>query len=304
VWPIILQIGPLTIYSFGTMVAVSCMAGAWVMAQEMDRRGLDGEVAWSLAVWATFAGFAASAVWYYVQHHFWELLSHPVGTIAATVRASWEHFETAEGSLPRRILAALGGMGSGFVWYGGLIGGVAMATWIIRRHRLPWLTTVDCGGPALALAHGIGRIGCQLAGDGDWGKVTDVPWAMAYPNAIVGWPPLDDRGIPYPADVVVHPTPIYEMLSYFVIFAVLWRARKHPHRDGALLWWYLLLSAAARFVIEFWRVNPTAAFGLSVAQLFSLVLIVVAGALLIIPPGQLVDTAVVSKRRGVQPASR
>ena len=92
--------------------------------------------------------------------------------------------------------------GSGFVFYGGLIGGFIAVSWTIRRHGLPWLQTVDCIAPGLVLAQGIGRIGCQLAGDGDWGSETTLPWGMAYPNAIVGWP--------YPPGVRVHPAPLYE----------------------------------------------------------------------------------------------
>jgi phosphatidylglycerol:prolipoprotein diacylglycerol transferase len=288
VWPVILQIGPLTIYSFGAMVAIGCMVGAWLTAREMDRHGLDPEVAWSLTVWATFVGFVSAAIWYYVQHHFWELLAGPFDTIAASLRATWDDVSRGEGGVAQRMFATLRTLGSGFVWYGGLIGGVATASWIIYRHRLPWLTVVDCAAPGLALALGIGRIGCQLAGDGDWGYVTDVPWGMAYPRAIVGWPPLDEHGVPYPADVRVHPAPLYEMLACFAIFAVLWTTRKRPHVPGALFWWYLVLSGSSRFLIEFWRLNPRIVAGLTAAQLFSLLVIAIGAWRLLMARGTIV----------------
>jgi phosphatidylglycerol:prolipoprotein diacylglycerol transferase len=148
-----------------------------------------------------------------------------------------------------------------------LVGGTAAVSWVIRRQRLPWLTVVDCIAPSLALAHGIGRIGCQLAGDGDWGSVSEVPWAMAYPEAIVGWP--------YPPGVRVHPTPVYEMIAYFAVFGVLWSMRTRPHTEGAIFWWYLVMASGARFLIEFYRINPVVALGLSAAQWFSLLLVAI-----------------------------
>ena len=220
-------------------MAIAFLVGGWIIGKELDRRGLNGELASTIVFWAAVGGLGGSKLWAVVQD--WHALLHdPIGTIFS---------------------------GSGFVWYGGLVGGTAAVSWTIRRHGLPWLTLVDCIAPALALAHGIGRIGCQLAGDGDWGAVTDVPWAMAYPNAIVGWP--------YAPGVRVHPAPIYEMLAYFAVFAVLWSMRNRPHPDGTLFWWYLVLASGARFVIEFYRINPPVALGLSAAQWFSVLLVAI-----------------------------
>src|SRR5206468_4156109 len=163
-----------------------------------------------------------------------------------------------------------------FVWYGGLIGGFLAVSWTIRQHRLPWLTTVDCIAPGLVLAHGIGRIGCQLAGDGDWGRETTLPWGMAYPNAIVGWN--------YPAGVRVHPTPMYEFLAYVAVFTFLWSIRKRPHPEGTLFWWYLLLAGGARLLIEFVRINPPVVLGLTEAQLISLTLMAIGSLKLLSAP--------------------
>jgi phosphatidylglycerol:prolipoprotein diacylglycerol transferase len=237
VWPVILHLGPLTVYSYGTMMAIAFLVGGWLTGKEMERRGLPGEVSSSIVFWAAIGGLAGSKLWAVLQD-LQALRYDPIGMIFS---------------------------GSGFVWYGGLIGGTAAVSWTIHRHRLPWLRMVDCIAPALVLAHGIGRIGCQLAGDGDWGSVTDVPWAMAYPNAIVSWP--------YPPGVLVHPTPVYEMLAYGAVFAVLWSIRKRPLPDGTIFWWYLVLAPAARFIIEFYRINPPLALGLSAAQWFSLLLV-------------------------------
>jgi phosphatidylglycerol:prolipoprotein diacylglycerol transferase len=239
VWPVILHLGPLTIYSYGTMMAIAFLVAGWLTGKEMERRGLPGEVASSMVFWAAVGGIGGSKLWAVLED--WQaLLRDPIGMIFS---------------------------GSGFVWYGGLVGGTVAVSAIIRQRRLPWLRVVDCIAPALVLAHGIGRIGCQLSGDGAWGSVTDVPWAMAYPNAIVGWP--------YPPGVRVHPAPLYELIAYVAVFGVLWSIRKRPQPDGTIFWWYLVLAPAARFVIEFYRINPPLALGLSAAQWFSVALVAI-----------------------------
>ncbi|HWO43877.1 MAG TPA: prolipoprotein diacylglyceryl transferase family protein, partial [Candidatus Eisenbacteria bacterium] len=123
-------------------------------------------------------------------------------------------------------------------------------------------------------------LGCHVAGDGDWGTVTDVPWGVAYTNAIIGWVhPL--TGEPYPPGIRVHPTPIYEFLGSLVVFGILWRLRLKDLPKGTVAWAYLVLSGLARFLVEFWRVNPEVAFGLTEAQLFSIASMVFGGAMLI-----------------------
>lgn len=236
-WPVIVEIGPLTVYSYGTMMAVAFLVAAYLTSLEMDRRGLPGAEASNLVVWAAAGGLLGSRIW--------------------SLAEDWPRFLDD----PIRALFS----GSGFVFYGGLIGGAAAVSFSIWRRGLPWLRVVDCIAPGLALAHAIGRIGCQLAGDGDWGAVTEVPWGMAYPNAIIGWD--------YPPGVRVHPTPVYETLAYTAVFAVLWSMRKRPLPDGSLFWWYLVLASGARFLIEFVRINPAVVAGLTEAQLTSLLLV-------------------------------
>jgi phosphatidylglycerol:prolipoprotein diacylglycerol transferase len=160
----------------------------------------------------------------------------------------------------------LGGLfgGSGLTWYGGLIGGaIAVCLWAYRRGFLG-LALLDLAATPLALGYATGRIGCQVSGDGDYGRPWDGPWAMAYPKGVV------------PTDQLVHPTPIYESLSMAIIGVVLWnlRDRLAPGRLFAL---YLVLAGLERFLVEFLRRNPDVALGLTVAQLLSLGM-VVAGA--------------------------
>lgn len=133
--------------------------------------------------------------------------------------------------------------------------------------------------PALALAYGIGRIGCFLAGDATWGKVSDAPWAMAFPNAVAGW--VDPvTGAPYPPGVRVHPTQLYELVQSLIVFAILWTYRKRNYPPGTIFYLYLILAGSMRFVVGFWRVNPVVGVGLTEYQWMSLILIIVGAGLL------------------------
>jgi len=238
-YPVILQLGPLTIYSYGLMMALGFLTAGYLTGRELDRNGLNGELASTMVFGAAVGGL--------------------VGARLLAVVDEWPSF----------VADPIGFMfsGSGFVFYGGLIGGFLAVSLIIFRHHLPWLVTVDCIAPGLVLAQGIGRIGCLLAGDGDWGHETTLPWGMAYPNAIAGWN--------YAEGVRVHPAPIYETLAYSAVFLILWRMRTRPHVPGSIFWWYLVLASSARFVIEFVRINPRVMFGLSEAQLISIALVAI-----------------------------
>jgi phosphatidylglycerol:prolipoprotein diacylglycerol transferase len=180
--------------------------------------------------------------------------------------------------------------GSGFVFYGGMIGGLLGAYLVSRWYRIGLGVTMDMCGMALALGQAIGRLGCQLSGDGDWGLPSTLPWAMSYPHAIVGWIPetvlkLDDHYQLVPAcvsaadclNVRVHPAPIYETVLYLGVFAILWSMRKTSHPAGRLMYWYMLLGGAARFLVEFWRINPRVFYVFSEAQLIAFAMMAIGG---------------------------
>jgi phosphatidylglycerol:prolipoprotein diacylglycerol transferase len=150
--------------------------------------------------------------------------------------------------------------GSGLVFYGGLIGGaVCVLLWAWRRHALD-LLTLDLAAVPLAAGYAIGRIGCQLAGDGDYGKDWNGPWAMSYPHGTV------------PTTTPVHPTPIYETLTMGIVALLLWRWR-HRWRPGTLFALWALLAGVERFLVEFVRRNPVELIGLTQPQLISIVMI-------------------------------
>lgn len=155
----------------------------------------------------------------------------------------------------------------GLSWFGGFTGGVAAGVAVIRIKRLPLLAILAAASPSLAIGHAIGRIGCFLVGD-DYGKVTDLPWGVAFPE---GLPPTLER---------VHPTQIYEAIPLFIIGSLLltWRRRKAD--DRVVLGAYFVLAGMTRFLIEFVRVNERVLGPLTLAHVASLA-VAAAGALLL-----------------------
>lgn len=240
-YPVLLEIGPLRVYSFGLMMAIAFMTAAYLTGRELARKGYDSEIASSLVVWAAVGGIGGARLWN-ILNDWSGFMADPVGAIFT---------------------------GAGFTWYGGFFGGIVAVTIALRRNQVPWLVGADAIAPGLILAHAIGRIGCQLAGDGDWGSVTTLPWGMAYTEAIVGWD--------YPPGVVVHPTPMYEFFAYSLGFLFMWNLRTRVAEPGTMFWIFLILSPFARFWIEFVRINPPVAIGLSEAQVTSVILMAIGG---------------------------
>lgn len=233
----------LPIHWFGVFLAAAFWAAGWVAVREFERKGLDSDVASSSLVWAIVGGLLGARLWL--------VLTDPVGLIADPVGVLFT--------------------GSGWVFYGGLAGGALAVTILFRRRGVPWLDGADAVAPGIVLAQAIGRVGCQVSGDGDWGVVSDVPWAMSYPHAIGGWP--------YAPGIRVHPTPVYECAAYLATFAVLWRWRRRPNAPGIIFGWYLVMASGARFLVEFVRMNEVVWAGLTAAQLTSLALVATGAAL-------------------------
>ena len=173
--PVLFQIGDFRLYSFGLMAALALIVPGLTIVQPLiKRRGVSGDFAYELIVAAGLGGFIGARVYYLIEN--WAIVS-----------ADFWH-------------VAFGGIG--FTWYGGLIGGfLGVVAWSLIR-RIPLDIIANATAPAVALGYAIGRIGCQLAGDGDYGRPSGLPWAMGYPKGTV----------PTPPGVKVHPTPIYEIL--------------------------------------------------------------------------------------------
>jgi phosphatidylglycerol---prolipoprotein diacylglyceryl transferase len=241
----------ITIQTFGIMFGLAFVAAGALLARRL--RELDRPADWSYEIIfaALVGGLVGARVYYIVQNY--SLVKHD-------------------------LLGSLFS-GSGLVWYGGAIGGaIGVGLWAWRR-RLNALTLLDLCAPGLALGYAIGRIGCQLSGDGDYGKVSHLPWAMGYPHGTV----------PTPPGVRVHPTPVYETLAMGIVTLVLWRLRDR-YRPGVVFALYLVLSGLERLLVEFIRRNHHVVAGLTAPQLESVVAIVVG----------LAAIACVSRRGGIR----
>jgi phosphatidylglycerol:prolipoprotein diacylglycerol transferase len=181
------------------------------------------------------------------------------GVIGARAYYVVEKFPTAKHHLLSTIFS-----GTGLVWYGGAAGGaIAVLAWMRWRKVLEW-RLLDACATALALGYAIGRIGCQVSGDGDYGIRSSLPWAMGYPHGTV----------PTPAGVRVQPTPIYETVAMCLLAFGLWQLRDRL-KPGVIFALYLLGSGLERLLVEFIRRNKEVLLGLTAPQLESIVLIVI-----------------------------
>ena len=224
-----IHIGPLTLQTFGLMFALAFLAAGALIARRLGEIGKPVDWAYEMAFSALAGGVVGSRVYFVIQN-----------------------YDSVKHDLIGELFS-----GAGLVWYGGAIGGtLAMLAWARYRHFLG-LALLDLAAPALALGYAIGRCGCQLSGDGDYGKAWDGPWAMSYPHGTV------------PTEQTVHPTPVYETLAMGLGAFVLWQLRDR-FRAGVLFAIYLLYAGTERFLIEFLRRNTESAFGLTSAQLESL----------------------------------
>jgi phosphatidylglycerol---prolipoprotein diacylglyceryl transferase len=245
-YPVLFQNGPFTIYSLGVLWALAAICAGYVVRLELKRYRLDPELASSMVFAAAAGGL--------------------VGARLLLILEEWNDFLHS----PWNFIFS----GAGFSWYGGLIGGTIAVTWWVRQRSIPWLKAADIAAPALALGYGVGRIGCFLAGDATWGKITDMPWGLAFPNAVAGWvDPLS--GVPYPQGVRVHPTQLYEVVQSLLVFSVLWILRKRHYPHATIFWLYLVLAGSMRFLVEFWRANPVVGLGMSEYQWISLAVVAV-----------------------------
>jgi phosphatidylglycerol:prolipoprotein diacylglycerol transferase len=223
--------------SFGIVFACGFLAAGAILVRRLKELGQPADYAYEMALSALVGGLVGSRLYFVIQNY---------------------------SQVKHDLLGSLFS-GSGLVWYGGVVGGaIAVLGWAAWRGILN-LGLLDLAAVPLAMGYAIGRIGCQVSGDGDYGKVSSLPWAMSYPHGTV----------PTPPGVKVQPTPIYETLAMGLVAWWLWRMRDR-YRPGALFAFYLMLSGIERLLVEFVRRNHPVAVGLTAPQLESIGLMIVA----------------------------
>ncbi len=271
--PILIQIGPIPVYSYGLMMAIAFLVADYLLGKEFKRLKINVNYANEMVVLALVFGIVGAKVLYMIEN------------LSDFLKA------------PLEMIFSAGGL----TWYGGFILAFIVLLLYVKRRKLPVLKVLDAISPAAALGYGIGRIGCHLAGDGDYGIPTSLPWGTIYANGTLKptyalrsyferFPELADKynywelaskvvgqdkfGLitEFDLQIRLHPTPIYEFIAMFLIFLFLWSYRKKIKYMGQLFGLYLVFSSIERILIEFIRLNPPLILGLTEAQLISVLL--------------------------------
>ena len=254
---------PIGIHSYGIMMALAFLSVLVGLQRELPRKNIDVQLAFPIVFRAVVFGVLGAKVYYVIEF---------------------------------RDLSAF----SGLVWYGGLVAGSVAVLYTIYRSGSPILPIIDAIGPLLLLGHGIGRIGCLLAGDGCYGRRCTLswPWGMEFPAGIK---PTIDR---VSGEVFsVYPTPLYDFLLMVLAFSLFWHFRKKLERvPGVIFGLVLIYIGVERFIIEFWRRNEryvywqdghvlfnklefsdqlSMPFGFSGSQLISILLLIPIGVFLV-----------------------
>lgn len=239
-YPRLFELGPITVYTYGVLLAAAYLLGLQLAMKRGLARGLDQARVMDLGIYII---------------------------ISALVGAKLLLFITDFGSFMADPRSLLDLARSGGVFYGGLILAVTVALLYIRRIGLPLWTTCDVFAPGIALGHVVGRLGCLFAGC-CYGKATSVPWAITFTN------PFAAANVGTPLNVPLHPTQLYEAGAEGAILLLLLATERRGGRyPGRTFWLYILLYAVSRFTIEFYRGDPRGAVLMfSTSQFISLIL--------------------------------
>jgi len=239
-YPRLFELGPITVYTYGVLLAAAYLFGLQLARVRAKARGLDANRILDLGIYI--------------------IISALIGAKLLLLVTDFRTFS----SNPRELLTLAR---SGGVFYGGLILAVVVALFYIRKIGLPLWTTCDVFAPGIALGHVIGRFGCLFAGC-CYGKETSVPWAITFHD------PFAASNVGTPLDRPLHPTQLYEAGAELVILLVLLATeRKGRPYAGRTFWLYMLLYAVSRFIIEFYRGDERGMVGaFSTSQFISLLL--------------------------------
>src|SRR6185369_14671161 len=206
--------------TYGLLVATGVLLGLWISVRNSEKQGINPEHAWNLGIYVVLAGIIGAKVLYVINE--WRTLGH-LNEIFS--------FSTLQ---------------AGGVFSGGLLAGLAVAVWYIRKHSIPALAACDAFSPGLALGHAIGRLGCFAAGC-CYGKETSHWWGVTFTN------PIANTNAGTPLGKALEPTQLIESAAELIIFGVLTWMFGRKKFDGQIFGAYLFLYGIARFFIEFLR---------------------------------------------------
>ena len=248
-FPRLFDLGPLTIYTYGLLLALAFLAGLKLASVRARRDGLNADRVLDLGIYIIISAIIGGKLLLFLTD------------IRQFVQNPSELFSLAR---------------SGGVFYGGLILAVLVSWWYMRRHQMPLWRTCDAFAPGIALGHAIGRVGCLMAGC-CYGRPTSAPWGIVFSDAFAA------SYVGTPLHVHLHPTQLYESAAELLILCTLLLMEKRGRQfAGRTIWAYVLLYAVSRFFIEFFRGDDRGVvFGVSTSQFISLVLAPLAVGMLI-----------------------
>ncbi len=251
-YPELFKIGPLTVYSFGFMQAIGALGATTILYHQAKRKGLDIYFTLEVTLLAILSILIGGKLLFLIEH--------------------WDTF------VQEPISFLLNPNGS--TYFGGFILGLIVLYIYLKRKKIRFLIAADTLPLPLSFIYASGRIGCHLAGDGDYGIPTSLPWGTNYENGTM--PPslmFRDNEIAQsfpdgvvPDNTLLHPTSVYEAIAAGIIFFILWKMRKKNWAAGRFFMLYLILSSVSRFLVEFIRLNPRILLGFSEAQIIAFVL--------------------------------
>jgi phosphatidylglycerol:prolipoprotein diacylglycerol transferase len=220
-YPKILDLGPVTIHTYGLLLALAFIAGIWITSRNAKKVGVSPDSIWNMGLVVIFSAL--------------------VGAKILLLLSDYQYY-----SRNFREIFSLSTLRSTGVYYGGLLLALGSAAWYLMKKRLPAWTIADLAAPGIALGQAIGRLGCLTAGC-CYGKPTSLPWGITFRSQYA----YENVGVPL--NIPLHPTQIYESVGSFFLFLFLTRRLSRKHITGQIMLEYLSLYAVLRFVIEFYR---------------------------------------------------
>jgi phosphatidylglycerol:prolipoprotein diacylglycerol transferase len=235
-YPILFEIGPLSVHAYGFMLAIGFCAGILVTLHYAKKVNIQPETILNLAIYMIICALVGSRLTY--------------------VLGRWGYYKS---NLLEIFMVQKGGL----AFLGGLLLAIVVVIWFARRRGLPFLRLLDVLTPGTAVGYSIARIGCFLNGC-CFGVPTGVPWGMSFP--------LGSLAHSYYGADHIHPTQLYAIFLVFAVFLIivfLWKRKKY---DGYVFFWFLVLYAVYRFAVEFFRFCPPELYllGLNPGQVVAL----------------------------------
>ena len=249
-YPRLLELGPITIYSYGVLLAAAYLVGLKLALVRSQSRGLDANKMMDLGIYI--------------------IISALVGAKAMLLIGDFDYYTSSSAQFLSLIR-------SGGVFYGGLLVSVIVAFWFLKKHRMNTWNVCDAFAPGIALGHAVGRLGCLMAGC-CYGSPTDLPWGITFTNTLAA------ANVGTPLNTLLHPTQLYESFAELTILLILiGTERKGPRFAGRTFWLYIVLYGLSRFAIEFYRGDPRGmVFDLLSTSQFIATLLVPLGSLMLI----------------------